>query len=275
MTVRQYKVLLEKFAAIELVEAEKRLDPNVKPAQTILHSANWPEGQILDLAVEGTFQTFLNTNHRHFESELFAALATLDNPAQFINDPLPFLFRETPTSLLLPFQKKEQKAELLQQITPFLNATGSRIVQEHARVLFEELFMNAVFDAPVEAKKLGFGGNKKHCELTLAYDSEKFVISCFDSYGSLNTQKLVERIRDIHNHGTKNIINLGQRKGGAGIGCSLLYRYSSSMSLVVNQGRGTRVTCSLPLKISQKSFSALGKNLQIINMKPAGGNHGK
>jgi hypothetical protein len=275
MTMKNVKPLIQQYAHINLVDFTNHLNPGIIASRTILISNNWPEGQILELAANGEFHSFLNSQNKNFESELLAALKIHDNPREFLERPLPTLFKESPNALILPFHKKEDKPLLLSQIDPFLSMTGSRIVQEHSRILFEELFMNAVFDAPAEAKKLGLPSKKKRCELTLAYDHEKLVISCLDTYGSLNPLKMVTRIRDIYNHGTKDIINLGQRKGGAGIGCSLLHHYSSSMIIAAERGICTRVTCSVPIKISQKHFYSLGKNLQIINLTPSGGNHGE
>jgi hypothetical protein len=164
---------------------------------------------------------------------------------------------------------------LLAQIEPFLETNGSRLVMDHAKVIFEELFMNAVYDAPAEAKKLGLDTKKKRCDFTVAYNKDKVIISCSDAYGSLDPLKMLTRMRDIYTHGTKNIINLGQNKGGAGIGCSLLHHYSSSMVIAVMRGVRTRVTCTIPLRTGQKNFHLLGKNLQIINLTPSGGNDGE
>lgn len=275
MTMRNVKSLLQQYAHIRLVEYSERNATGVVPKHVILYSNAWPEGQILELAAEGEFQSFINSNNRNFDSEIFTALKVHDNPEAFLNNPLAALFKNAPTTLLLPFQRKEDKPELTRQIEPFLQKTGSRIVQEHSRILFEELFMNAVFDAPAEAKRQGLIPRKKQCEFLLAYDSEKLIISCLDTFGALSPLSLVTRMRDIFNHGTKDIINLGQRKGGAGIGCSLLYHYSSSMIIAVALGYATRVTCTIPLRISQKGFHSLGKNLQIINLKISGGKYGE
>lgn len=273
--MKQLKNLLEQFSSIQLVDFNKNLLQRPDPSNTILFSDCWPEAKILELAAEGEYTTFLNSNNRNFESELFTALKVLHSPEAFLTHPLPALFPKAPNTLTVPFMKKEDKPGVIVQMEPFLLQTGSRIVQEHARILFEELFMNAVFDAPSEAKKLGLHSKKQPCEFIFAYDQEKLAISCFDGYGSLNPSKLATRMSDIYNYGTKNIINLGQRKGGAGIGCSLLHHYSSSMIIAVQRGVGTRVTCFIPLKISQKNFYNLGKNLQIINIEASGGNHGK
>jgi hypothetical protein len=273
--MKKIKALIEQFANIDLIELQHHKDTGIEPDKTILYCDNWPEGEILEMAAHGEFKTFLNKNPRNFEAELLTALKIQSNPHKFLRNPMPALFQETPNVLFLPFYRKEDKHSLVSILDPFMAQTNSRIVQEHGRIIFEELFMNAVFDAPAEAKKLGYSSKKKQCEFTFAYDQDKMVISCFDPYGSLIPQKMVTRMRDIHNHGTKDIINLGQRKGGAGIGCSLLYQYSSTIVIVVEPAVGTRVTCSIPVKISQKNFYTLGKNLQIFNLTPSGGHHDK
>lgn len=272
---KRHKALLEQYAHLQLLEYTKINQISHEPENTILFSESWPDGKILEMAAEGNYSCFLNSQNRNFESELLVAMRVQSNPRDYFRNPLTPMFKTMPTALILPFAKKEDKIQIVHKIDALLHETGSRLVQEHARIIFEELFMNAVFDAPAEAKKLGLPTGRPRNEIVIAYDSEKLIISCLDSYGSLDPIKLLIRMRDIYNNGTKNIINLGQRKGGAGIGCSLLHHYSSSMIIGVNPGVFTRVTCSIPLKVSQKNFYNLGKNLQIINLTNSGGSNGK
>lgn len=275
MTNKKYAHLLSPYANIKLVEYHPPMDNNLEPAQTILYSPAWPEGAILELAAQGHFQTFLNSQNKNFEDALLTALKVQNDPGSFLRNPLWGLFQNAHTSLSLPFLKPEDKQTLLDQVDPFVKQIGSILVSENTRILFEELFMNAVFDAPTEAKNRGFSKTNHQCQMTLAFDEAKMTITCFDSYGSLPTNKLIKRMRDIEQKGTKEVINLGDLPGGAGIGCSLLHRYSSSLIIVVKKGEGSLVSCSIPLKTSLRGFGSLGKNLQVINIHPSGGQHGK
>ena len=277
MSIKKHLPIVEQFPSVHLVEYGTPQDLIVDPTHTILQSSQWPEGRILEIASEGTFQHFLNSQNRNYPSELHSALKILAQPEEFISNPFSALFETKPKSLHLRFSEPNDKAPMISKIDVFVKALGSTMITDHLRVLFEELFMNAVFDAPEEAKKMGLIDPKtqKVSEMIIAFDNDKINISCRDPYGSLNTHKLIKRMSDIEKSGTADIINLGQRPGGAGIGCSLLHRYSSSIVVAVIPGQVTMVTCSIPLRTSLKNFLLTGKNLQIINLPITGGNNGK
>lgn len=285
LNVNRFNPLLNQFKNIQMIDC-KDLNSTTAPAttttiippdnqSTIIHSNTWTQDQMLDLAASGRHHCFINTESSLVESELYSSLKIESNPVDFLNNPLPFWFQTKPQSLILSFKKKADKIELIQQIEPFLEKTGSKLIQENVRILFQELFMNAIFDAPKEAKKRGITDSKKDCEMILAYDHEKFVISCIDHYGALDPLSMVIRIRDIILAESTKVINFDRSQGGAGIGCSLLFRYSSSLSIVVDEEKCTRVSCTIPLKTGQKKFHLLEKNLHYIKIKLMGGHYEK
>lgn len=246
---------------------------NLNPA-AIVHSNHWAQNQMLELAASGLHHCFLNTLSPLVESELYSSLKIESNPLDFLSNPLPFWFRNKPETLVLSFKKKTDKLEMMRQMEPFIERTGSRLVQEHVRILFQELFMNAIFDAPRAGKTKGISASKKGCEIILAYDHEKFVISCTDHYGALDPLLMVKRIKDLLLAESTKVVNFDRKIGGAGIGSSLLFRYSSTLSIVVAEEKCTRVSCTVPLKMSQKKFNLLEKNLHYIKIS-MGGNYEK
>lgn len=263
------KNLLSKFKNFQLLPWTPSLSAitqSIDTERTILSQEQWTDAELLTLAAEGEFHSFINTNHPHFHEDLEAMLKVQSDPKAYLTNPIPALFAKTPNTLFLLFNKKEDKPHLIHFLDQFLKQTKSKAIETNARLLFEELFMNAIYDAPMEAKKLNMAKKSQHNELYVAFDTNKFMISCFDPYGSLNVEKLLNRMRDIVAYGTKDMINMNQQKGGAGIGCSLLFRYSSGLIITVEPGMGTRVTCLLPLRMSQKQFSILGKNLQAFTI---------
>lgn len=238
---------------------------------TFIYSDSWKENEILGLASTGLFPCLLNSSSPFFESHLRSSLLIQTNPSEFLTNPLPFLFQSEPLSLTLSFHKKSDKLEMMRQFEAFVSLTKSQLALDNVRILFQELFMNALYDAPNEAKKLGFATDKKNRQMLFAFDTDKLIISCFDPYGSLDPLSLIKRIEKIIHSSTAQVINFDPNKGGAGIGCSLLYRYSSHLSLVVEEGKRTRVTCTIPLKMSQRKFELLEKNIQYIKMTKSGG----
>lgn len=264
----------EDFSEINLIEYDAQIESAVSLGSTILYSARWPQGKILDLAVEGCYQTFLNSQNSSFEEDLLSAMKIQKDPEGFLKNPLESLFKQPTSSLVLNFNKKEDKQALFSKIDAFLGTSCSQFARDNITALFEELFMNSIYDAPAEAAKSGVSIQSPSCQMFIGIDDSKVTITCVDGYGSLTSKKMIKRISDIEKNGTKDIINLGQRAGGAGIGCSLMYNNSSSIVIVVKSGLATSVSCTVPLKMSQRKFLSLGKNLQIINISPHGGNNG-
>lgn len=281
LNMKRFKSLINQFQNVQLIDC-KDLKPtttsnasNTENQPTIIHSNTWTQAQMLDLAASGGHHCFLNTESPLIESELYSSLKIESQPLEFLTNPLPFWFQNESQNLLLPFKKKTDKIDMMRQFEPFLEKTGSKLIQENVRILFQELFMNAVFDAPKEAKKRGITANKKDCEMLFAYDHEKFVISCLDHYGALEPLSMVIRIRDILLAESTKVINFDSTQGGAGIGSSLLFHYSSSLSIIVEEEKSTRVSCTIPLKTGQKKFHLLEKNLQYIKIKIMGGHYEK
>lgn len=256
-------------------QSSLKVNDQHKTHPTIIHSNAWAQNQMLELAASGCHHCFLNTESPLVESELQSSLKIESNPLEFLENPLPFWFPNKAETLNLPFKKKADKIEMMRQLEPFLEKTESRLVQEHVRIIFQELFMNAVFDAPREGKKQGITASKKGCEMLLAYDHEKFVITCIDYYGALDPLSMVRRIRNLLQNESTKVVNFDRKQGGAGIGSSLLFRYSSTLSIVVDEEQCTRVSCTIPLKMSQKKFNLLEKNLHYIKIKTMGGNYEK
>lgn len=281
LNMNRFKSLLNQFQNVQLIDCKdlnhttsaNASSPANQP--TIIHSNAWTQNQMLDLAASGSHHCFLNTESPLIVSELYSSLKIESNPLEFLANPLPFWFQNESEILILPFKKKTDKLEMIRKFEPFLEKAGSKLIQENVRILFQELFMNAIFDAPKEAKKLGITASKKDCEMIFAYDHEKFVISCIDHYGALDPLSMVIRIRDILRDESTKVINFDHTQGGAGIGSSLLFRYSSSLSIVVEEEKSTRVSCTIPLKTGQKKFHLLEKNLQYIKIKTMGGHYEK
>ncbi|MEY4617704.1 MAG: hypothetical protein RJB66_2664 [Pseudomonadota bacterium] len=266
---------MDSFSSFDVTEYRQGKIIYSDPEKTVLHSSQWAEGQILELATRGPFNTFLNSNNRNFLEELLVALKVKSDPEGFLANPLLALYEEKPKSVNLTFSLAKEKDLILNKLEPFFAAAESATISDHMRIAFEELFMNAVYDAPQEAIKMGLEKSTKTSEIIAAYDQHKATITCIDAYGSLHIPKIIQRMRDIELSGTKNIINLGDKPGGAGIGCSLLHRYSTGITIAVKKGEATLVSCTFPLRTSYKQFCAIGKNLQFLNIPPTGGRNGK
>lgn len=186
-----------------------------------------------------------------------------ENPQDYFHKPERLIF-ETPARIVkVPFQNTVDKGTALTEVDNYCNLLNSPFLTESLQALFEELFMNAVFDAPREA---GSQEDPFPAELMIADDGNTLVISCLDRYGSLKTEKLFNRMLLIEKQGAGQVMNMDSALGGAGIGCSIIFGCSASLIVGVTPGKYTRVSCIIPLKTSRKKFGLLKKNIQIVKI---------
>lgn len=172
------------------------------------------------------------------------------------------LFFEGPARVVkVPFQSTVDKGNVLIEVDNYCNLLNSTFLTESLQAIFEELFMNAVFDAPREA---GTPEDISPAELFMGDDGTSLVISCLDRYGSLIPDKFFKRILQIEKHGAGQVMNMNSSVGGAGIGCSILFGCSATLIVGVLPGKYTRVSCVIPLKMSRMKFSQIKKNIHLV-----------
>lgn len=183
------------------------------------------------------------------------------SPEDYFQKPERLLFEAPARIIKVPFQNTVDKGNALIEVDNYCNLLNSPFLTESLQAIFEELFMNAVFDAPREA---GSQDDPFPAELLMGDDGNTLVISCLDRYGSLKTEKLFNRILLIEKQGAGQVINMDSSIGGAGIGCSIIFGCSATLIVGVTPGKYTRVSCIIPLKTSRKKFGLLKKNIHII-----------
>jgi hypothetical protein len=71
----------------------------------------------------------------------------------------------------------------------------------------------------------------------------------------------------VSDAGVGNSINIDAEKGGAGIGCYILFNQCLDLIIGVQQGKCTRFTCIFPFRMGQRNFSSITKSIQIIELK--------
>lgn len=273
--MKNIRALLNQYSHLKLINYTDFDNSETNENNIFLYPNTLSKVEILNKVSSSQMSCLINCNGINFKSELATAINIKANPSEFIKNPLQALFQKTHFSLKLNFNRDSNKNNLINEIELFLGATHSRLVTENSRILFEELYMNALFDAPKEAQLKGLNIPALDAEMIIAYDDSKVIISCLDHYGLLDTKSFMQRISKIISLGTNQTMNFDRNKGGAGIGSSLIYRYSSTLCLVVDKNQYTRVTVTIPLKMSHKKFETLKKNIQIIELNTLEETHGK
>lgn len=258
--------LKAEFKNIYLIE--KGCEPiRSKPDHSILISDQLENCDVINHINLNKFTAILNKKSPYYIRDVIRTSKIMETPDLYFKDPLKLVFEEVPRSFRINFNKKEDKQRIIYESVEFFKQIRSSMALEAIYAVIEELFMNAVYDAPREAQKLNNSMNVKDSELLISHDSELIIISCMDHYGSLNIQKFLNRMQLVNNSGAGESINMDAEKGGAGIGCYILFNHCLDLIIGVNQGKATRFTCIFPFRMGQKNFSSITKSIHFIDLK--------
>lgn len=175
------------------------------------------------------------------------------------------------------FSQISEKSNLLEDIAkswePF---SLPKSFSDELVLVIDELFTNAVFNAPVVDLKTqvnpGLSRERtdvqmhpgKFGKISLAHDKTRLVISCSDPYGTLNLNSYLQKVLTTYEVGADYSMNFGN--GGAGIGSFIIFNSASSLYFGVRPGTETLISCVFPLHLSGKKRGMLPKHLHCIQL---------
>ena len=283
-------LLGEKFNnLVKLLKLEESLDRDFDASNCIGVCENRQASELLSMAQANSLYNVVQTDNQVYEREVKVAGLMKQNPQLFFTNPVSSVFSPENPSLdqdqvfekvRFKFNRSDQKAEALERIESELRKwTKSESTINDARLVADELFTNAVFNAPfVDADNSSSGASRNLAlvemeeghqgELFLGTDGQYFVIGCSDPYGKLNVKKLIERVQGCYLKGLAESMNMGE--GGAGIGCFMCFQASTSYFAAVTPGNETLVLCMMPLKMSQRKKEQQPKNFHFMEFKNKG-----
>jgi hypothetical protein len=270
------------FPGIQIVNIEsteiKNFDSN-----TIAVVNGLPPQTILDLALNSSVRHICQSSTPSYDQDVASGALMLQNPALFFECPMAVALdpefasakRERQHSAYeFKFNKLDQKVEMLGSLQQVLTDRGmSTTLQSEVMTVADELFTNAVYNAPVEpgngprprslseAKRVVMGAGKQG-RLSLGIHQDRMVLVCSDPYGSLELPVLLRRIRDCYVLGVDKMMNQGP--GGAGIGSYMVYEATASYFVAVQPGVATVVASCMPLRMSATKRLRLLKNIHLI-----------
>ncbi len=242
----------------------------------LIHESNWGEMKshphlgawsqapdtvdAIQVMLNGGCRTVLQGHDQNFTDDVKAWVSLRENPNEYFLNPLKTLLPsggEFQTLKLLGVQDKEQ---VRKSILNFSSEKGNNSCVEAMHAVFEELFMNAMIDAPREAKSASLASE------TLFYlgsDESRLGLACHDHYGSLDIEKLLKRMRKVYEEGAGKAINLSG-PGGAGLGCIIMLEKSALICFGVVRGKATVVSCLVYRHFSNKQRTELKKSLHLV-----------
>lgn len=241
-------------------------------------------GEVISEAIAQNVSHVCQASHPYFIQDLNVAALMLGRPEIFIQNPIASILSTTTVQqqatsdkhkiLEFVFDRAEQKMSLMQRVEVALSAmTVSASVMSDALIIADELFTNAVYNAPfVDLDNTRHGASRddqstkmhegKFGIFFMGSDTNRVVLGCRDMYGSLNLQKLFARIHKCYDTGIAESMNMSG--GGAGIGSFMVYNAASSYFVVIEEAVSTMICGVLPLKMGSSRRQELPKNLHYI-----------
>ncbi len=202
----------------------------------------------------------LQKNATSFENDLKMGGLLCDRPNEYFQSQFSMIGDSDLITRTVRFSGPDDKARMLEEVFQFLNEINWPTTVESAFAVIEELYMNAVYDAPRESLRQGGGQIQGECEFYLARNKEHLQISCTDPFGALNLDKLFSRMNEVYQRGPSEVIQM-ESSEGAGIGCFLLFEKCRSLVFGVHKGVQTKVTALLPLVPSRRNYTGFRKSL--------------
>ncbi|MGE3682779.1 MAG: hypothetical protein AB7G93_13725 [Bdellovibrionales bacterium] len=222
----------------------------------------------------------------HYESDVKTAEIMLTQLETFLKYPASSIL--TPETAgteqeqkLLSFDKQfscaDQKLETVEGLeSHLLNWKRSKHFKSEVLLAADELFTNAIYNAPYvgdsqnptsvpRTKEYGNNPDIRPARIFLACDGTRLLIGCEDSYGSLNIDTLIERLKVCLQQGAEAAIRWTD--GGAGLGTYMILRSALAYYVGVLEGKKTVVCCTYPLTHSRMEMV---RNLHFARDKEVG-----
>lgn len=250
--------LKSRFPQLELCPLKTKVAGSGK--NWVFVEENLEPEQLISEMTHQNVQYILQRNQGRFEKDVLAMGMLFENTSGYFQSDYSFSPDQVLNSRKISFESPSDKGELKKEAMSFIDAIGSSSVSQAADAIIEELYMNAMIDAPREAAKKGKAAPRHPAEFYLCQTEKCLQVSCTDSYGSLEIHKFLARMKEVYERGAGSAINMGAG-GGAGLGCVILFEHSCALILGVQPGLCTKVTCLISLGVSNRQRTQMRKSL--------------
>ncbi len=224
--------------------------------------------EVVGFLAENHFRSFVQKRNTSFAQDVATSAALLMEPSLYFRQGGRRIAGDIQREMEFKFSSTSEKSELKKQTSQFVSSLQNQNVLESCDAILEELYMNAMFDAPLEAANR----SQLNCSyemgiystIRLFQNDLRIVITCEDPFGSLDLKKFVRRMAEVYKKGAGEAINL-REDGGAGLGCVIMFEHCESLFLGVIPGQTTLVSCIVPLGMSYRQRDQVKKSLHLIS----------
>lgn len=243
---------------------------------------NMSPSELISNIADLNIKCIVQRRENYFKEDILRSSEVITSPHKYFQSHGQSLLKESSKVLETKFSQVQHKENAVKQIESFCVDIKSQSLAESTRAIFEELFMNALYDAPRESKSYLIGDsdsylNRKSAVVRIFKNNNRMVISCEDPFGSMKLDKLIDRMQEVYRLGLGPAMNMKESAGGAGIGTVIIFEHCESLFVGVEPGQKTLVSCVLPIGLSLRQRDALSKTIHIIevNSNDSGGTSGK
>lgn len=259
------------------------VDPTKK---SILVVEGWEPCRVLETALNQGTEHICQADGGALESETLTASLMAAQPEIFLKNPVAAILdpkgcqsnaAQSVANFRAQFHQASEKDRVVDGIREYLgNAGKAESLINDVSMVADEMFTNAVFNAPFVDLKTGFNPGVDRSdwsvamdpgfdgEILMGADEQRLVIACRDPYGSLDVKQFLTRVFDCCQTGISANMRMGN--GGAGIGSFMVFNAGSSLYLGVCRGVMTVVAVSIHWKWSGRKRSEALKNVHVFQL---------
>jgi hypothetical protein len=274
----------EKILPFEIKDINE-VGPTDQPGDIVLVDRA-PNVNVLLLCSQNGVKHVVQKSNLNSAAEIDFSSVMVTSPDSFFSYPLSCIFgTENPnptteakhSTISISVERLSERPHILAHFEAMVKRlTSSPALLNDVLVTVDESLTNAVYNAPFVGMNLT-SPSREATDLSIdpghkpllfgGYDSERVIVGCRDTYGSLNVPDLIDRIKSCYEKDLGEVINFGD--GGAGIGSFMMFNSCASMYIGVDVGSSSTICCSFPLKLSATKRSEIPKNIHLIH-RPKG-----
>ena len=251
--------MVSQYPSLQVCRLPEKAD--LPAEKCIVVSDSFEPMNLVEVFVDSNLRHLVQSQKDRFEESLDQVGRLIEGGSQYFSSDYQIFSEPSLDQLGLGFSGREDKEQLKLKTSEFLSGLNSEIVSGSADSIIEELYMNAVIDAPREAGKMLVPLESRSAELYLARSQDWLQISCTDSYGSLDVAFFLSRLHTVYELGVDSALQASSEVNGAGLGCMILFEQCTRLILGVQPDLKTKVTCMIPLGISNRERVLMKKSL--------------
>ena len=225
--------------------------------------------------VENKLSFVVQTSNDDLPYELFIASIMMKKPKLFLNNPLTILNSQDSSSTAMRvwqenFNATEHKERVLESIHKFIgkNKSMNRLA-DNILIVIDELFSNALFNAPVDEsgyrifknmdrnEKVRYPGNK-NAKIFAVHTANDLFIGAVDPWGSVERDGICKSLHHAYAERT-----VTENSKGAGLGLRMMLDRSRSLYFLSEMGQRSLICCHMRLNISLKKVENVPKQFHI------------